>query len=239
MRWSQATEVGWVRHVNEDSICVCPDIGFFAVADGMGGHQAGEVASRLALQELKNFLYTYANNNNTDIESALRQGIRKANKMVYRSSFRNDDFQGMGTTLSCVVIKYNQLYLAHVGDSRVYLLQQNKIIQLTEDHSMVQKMLKNGIITKNEAMEHPYRHMLTRALGVESDMEVDIARLTVCSGDVILLCTDGLSGYLKEEEIYNIIYSSTNLDQTVNHLVHSALTRGSADNISVILVAVD
>jgi protein phosphatase len=238
MRWSQATDIGWVRPVNEDSLCVCPDLGLFAVADGMGGRQAGEVASRLAIQELEHFLRSCADSQ-VDTGSVLGEGVQKTNKLVYRMSFKNGECRGMGTTLSCVVIRDNQLCLAHVGDSRIYLLQQGKIIQLTEDHSVVQKMQKEGAITKEEAFHHSYRHVLTRALGVEAEVEVDVARLTLHPKDVILLCTDGLSGCLDEEEMRDIVYNAADLEQAVDLLVHSALTRGGTDNVSVILVAVD
>jgi len=121
MRWSQATDIGWVRPVNEDSLCVCPDLGLFAVADGMGGRQAGEVASRLAIQELEHFLRSCADSQ-VDTGSVLGEGVQKTNKLVYRMSFKNGECRGMGTTLSCVVIRDNQLCLAHVGDSRILFI---------------------------------------------------------------------------------------------------------------------
>ncbi len=238
MRWSQATDVGRTRQSNEDYLVACPDLGFFAVADGMGGHRAGEVASKLALQALKRFLRASLSGC-VDIGVLLAQGVQEANRLVYQMSASHPGCQGMGTTLSSVVIRGRRLYLAHVGDSRVYLLSQGSIVQLTEDHSVVQEMIRNGKITEEQAKQHPYRHVLTRALGVEPVVEVDTLRLTLKQKDVVLLCTDGLSGLLDESELSRIVYSNPNLDQAVRTLVESALARGGTDNISVILVAVE
>lgn len=238
MRWSQATHAGRVRPSNEDYVSVCPDLGFFAVADGMGGHQAGEVASQLALRTLEHFLRACLSGY-TDIGVVLAEGVREANRLVYQVSASHPGCRGMGTTLSCVVIRDRRLYLAHVGDSRIYLLQKGSIAQLTEDHSAVQELVRNGSLTEEQARHHPYRHVLTRALGVEPLIEVDTARLTLQPQDMVLLCTDGLSGLLDERELGRIVYSSAGLDEAVSALVEQALARGGTDNISVVLVAVN
>ncbi|MCL6448498.1 MAG: Stp1/IreP family PP2C-type Ser/Thr phosphatase [Armatimonadetes bacterium] len=238
MRWSQATHAGRIRPSNEDYVSVCPDLGFFAVADGMGGHQAGEVASQLALRTLEHFLRACLSGC-TDIGVVLAEGVREANRLVYQMSANHPGYRGMGTTLSCVVIRGRRLYLAHVGDSRIYLLQKGSIVQLTEDHSAVQEMVRNGSLTEEQARHHPYRHVLTRALGVEPLIEVDTARLMLQPEDMVLLCTDGLSGLLDERELGRIVYSSAGLDQAVSSLVEQALARGGTDNISVVLVAVN
>ncbi|MEW6275778.1 MAG: Stp1/IreP family PP2C-type Ser/Thr phosphatase [Bacillota bacterium] len=237
MRWSQATNAGKVRQTNEDYLSVCPDLGLFAVADGMGGHQAGEIASKLALQVLERFLRSYLSGC-ADIGVVLAEGVQEANRLVYQMSTNHPGCRGMGTTLSCTVIRDRRLYLAHVGDSRIYLLQKGNIAQLTEDHSVVQEMVRNGSITEEQARQHPYRHVLTRALGVEPLVEVDTARLALQPRDMVLLCTDGLSGLLEESELCRVIYSSADPDQAVHYLVELALKRGGTDNISVVLVTV-
>jgi len=237
MRWSQVTHAGRVRPSNEDFVSVCPDLGFFAVADGMGGHQAGEVASRQALQTLERFLRTYLSGC-ADAGVVLAEGVQEANRVVYQMSLNYPGCRGMGTTLSAVLIRDRRLYLAHVGDSRIYLLQKGRIAQLTEDHSAVQDLVRNGGLTEDQARQHPYRHVLTRALGVEPLVEVDTARLALQPQDLILLCTDGLSGLLDEEELSRIVYAFDRPDQAVSALVEQALARGGTDNISVVLVAV-
>jgi protein phosphatase len=238
MRWSQASDIGSVRTVNEDSICARPEIGFFAVADGMGGSRSGEVASRLILQELESFLISYSGQNQ-DFGVILAEGVKRANKAVYVTSFKSEDYHGMGTTLSCIIVRGDLLYLAHVGDSRIYLFRRGTIVQLTRDHSMVQEMQNEGVLTKEEAISHPYRHVLTRALGVELNMEIDIDHLQLLPGDIILLCTDGLSGFVSDEVILQSVLNAADIDQAAGALVQCALNSGGTDNISVIIVAVD
>jgi len=238
MRWSQASDIGSVRTVNEDSVCIRPELGFFAVADGMGGSRSGEVASRIILQELESFLISCPDQNQ-DLGVILAEGVKRANKAVYVASFKSEDYHGMGTTLSCIIVRGGMLYLAHAGDSRIYLFRNGTIVQLTQDHSMVQEMQNEGVITKEEARSHPYRHVLTRALGVELTMEADIDHLQLLPGDMILLCTDGLSGFVSDETILQAVLGAPDLDRAVNALVQCALNVGGADNISVILVAVD
>ncbi|MBC7324646.1 MAG: Stp1/IreP family PP2C-type Ser/Thr phosphatase [Moorella sp. (in: Bacteria)] len=238
MRWSQATDPGRVRRSNEDYVCACAELGFFAVADGMGGHQAGEVASKLALEGLERFLRNYLRSG-ADYGEILVAGVQEANSLVYQMAASCSGCQGMGTTLSGVLVRNCWLYLAHVGDSRIYLFREGKITQLTRDHSVVQEMVRNGGITAEQAKCHPYRHVLTRALGVEPRVEVDTARLRLHPRDRILLCTDGLSGLVDEQELGRVVFGNPDLERAVHLLVELALQRGGPDNISVILVAVD
>ncbi|MGB9847130.1 MAG: Stp1/IreP family PP2C-type Ser/Thr phosphatase [Desulfotomaculales bacterium] len=238
MRWGVATDTGRVRQRNEDYVIVRPEAGFFAVADGMGGHRAGEVASRLALESLDNYLCSFLEGS-VDIESVLRQGVHEANRSVYETSLKNPGFRGMGTTLSCVVIKKNDLFLAHVGDSRIYLWREGDLARLTEDHSVVQEMIKKGRLTEGQAKEHPYRHVLTRALGTSPLVKIDTARISLCARDVILICTDGLSGLVEDAELNGIISCSPGPEQAVRKMVELALGRGGTDNISVVVVVVD
>lgn len=238
MRWSQATETGYVRRTNEDSLCVCPDLGLFAVADGMGGHQAGEVASKTALEELERYL---RNNLKTTAGAGtlLARGVQEANRVVYRLSLSEAGCRGMGTTLSAALVRGHELYMAHVGDSRGYLLRQGRISQLTEDHSLVQEMVKSGGLTAEQAREHPRRNVLTRALGTGNLVDVDCSKVSLEVADLILLCSDGLTGHLRPEEIAFLIYRADGLEQAVKDLVQAALDRGGTDNITIILLAVD
>lgn len=238
MRWSQATEIGKVRPTNEDCVMICPDLGLFAVADGMGGHRAGETASNIALRELERFLRSSLCNC-SDEGVLLVRGVREANRLVHRMSSNYPHYRGMGTTLSCALIRGKILHLAHIGDSRIYLFRKGGITQLTVDHSLVQQMLKNGGLTWEEAKLHPYRHILTRALGVGDSVEVDTARLLLQPRDMLLLCTDGLSGMLDDRDIGKIIYGNAELEQSTRLLIELALERGGPDNITAILVAVD
>jgi len=238
MKWSQATETGYVRPSNEDSLCVCPELGLFAVADGMGGHRAGEVASRKALEELERYLRSRLQTAG-DAASLLVQGVQEANRLVHQLSVHQPDCQGMGTTLSAALVQEPLLHLAHVGDSRGYLLREGKIVQLTEDHSLVQELVKSGGLTAEQAREHPRRNVLTRALGIAPRVAVDCLTVTLSPGDRVLLCTDGLTGHLRTEEIAALIYRHDEPERAVRELIRAALDRGGSDNITIILLAVD
>ncbi|OAT81413.1 Stp1/IreP family PP2C-type Ser/Thr phosphatase [Desulfotomaculum copahuensis] len=238
MKWSHATETGYVRRTNEDSLCICPDLGLFAVADGMGGHRAGEVASKTALEELERYLRLNRNTSGGD-GALLARGVQEANRAVYRLSLSEAGCRGMGTTLSAALIRDDRLFMAHVGDSRGYLLRQGRISQLTEDHSLVQELVKSGGLTAEQAREHPRRNVLTRALGTGNQVDVDCLEVTLAAEDMILLCTDGLTGHLRAEEIAFLAYRADGPEQAVKDLVQAALDRGGTDNITIILLAVD
>lgn len=233
MKWSQATEVGRVRQQNEDSVLAAADIGLFAVADGMGGHRAGEVASKMALQDLEQHI---RKNSGGDMKRILSEAVKKANINVFASSGGEPALKGMGTTLTAAVIREGSAVISHVGDSRAYLIRGAGISQLTRDHSLVQELFNVGGITRAEAREHPQRNVLTRALGTEPAVDVDLVTLKLQRDDVLLLCTDGLTGLLDDYEILDLYRQSVNLDDAVDILVRTALDRGGNDNISVVLV---
>ncbi len=236
MKWSQATEVGLVRRQNEDCLCVFPDLALFAVADGMGGHLAGEVASRMAVESLARQMRS---EDQGDIVKNLLEGVRRANSTIYAASRDDGSCRGMGTTITAAVIREGDLILAHVGDSRAYIIRGNKIYPLTEDHSLVQEMIRCGGITRDQARDHPHRNVLTRALGTEPLVDVDLIRISLEKGDIILLCTDGLYGLVEDEEILDLVITAGGPDQAVRRLVDEALKRGGIDNISVIVVEMD
>jgi protein phosphatase len=228
--------VGHIRKRNEDSICVVPELSFFAVADGMGGHLAGEVASSMAIESVAGQLGA---DKKTPLEKKLLKGVQAANSKVYEASKKDSACRGMGTTLTAAVIRGREIILAHVGDSRAYIIRENKIISLTEDHSLVQEMLKQGGITREQAREHPHRNVLTRALGTDPSVEVDIVKTTLKLGDFVLLCSDGLSGLVEDHEIMALVRSARGPEQAVRDLMREALDRGGNDNISIIVVEID
>lgn len=236
MKWSQATEVGLVRKTNEDSICIIPELAFFAVADGMGGHKSGEVASNMALVALAEKI---RNSNISNVTDRLLEGVQQANSDIYNSSRQKEDNQGMGTTLTAILIKDNGLTVAHVGDSRAYLIRSGSITPLTQDHSLVQEMLRQGGITKEQAKEHPQRNVLTRALGIESSVDVDLNRFELLSGDIVVLCTDGLYNLVSDKVIMELVLAANKPGQSVRDLVNEALKAGGTDNISVIVVEIN
>jgi len=236
MRWSQATEVGLIRKQNEDSVCVVPELSFFAVADGMGGHLAGEVASRMAIEAIAAQL---TGDGREEPDRKLLLGAHQANSNIYEASRKDNSCRGMGTTLTAGVIRKGELILAHVGDSRAYLIRKDSISPLTEDHSLVQEMIRQGGITREQARDHPHRNVLTRALGTDASVNVDLVRVELMTGDVLLFCSDGLSGLVDDDLMLRLVRSSSGPDEAVKKLVAEALRRGGSDNISVIVVATD
>jgi protein phosphatase len=235
MRWTQVTDVGLTRLINEDSLCVCPEIELFAVADGMGGHQAGEVASRLALQVIEQVLKKRLPKTN-DPSPELLDAVKEANEAVLQAARRKPEWRGMGTTVTVCLKQDEELFSAHVGDSRAYLIREETIIQLTEDHTLVHELVKNGGISREQACFHPQRNVLTRALGAEPVVAVDLRRIGIMPRDLLLLCTDGLTAYLRKEEILALLKSAPGLEEGAGNLLREALDRGGADNITIVLV---
>ncbi len=227
----QATHVGKVRHNNEDSLIVIePET--FVVADGMGGAQAGEVASQMLVETVKDFLSETPPYN----EQILSQAILLANGKILNLARRNANYLGMGTTATILSLDDRKGYFAHVGDSRIYRLRNNFLEQLTEDHSYVETLVRRGEITPEEARVHPMKNVLTQAVGVVENISVDTANFPVESGDTFLLCTDGLTNMVDDQNIAKILQSASN---PADALIDAALKAGGRDNISVIVVGVD
>ncbi|AGL02237.1 Stp1/IreP family PP2C-type Ser/Thr phosphatase [Desulfoscipio gibsoniae] len=238
MRWTQITECGPVRRRNEDWLSVCPNLGLFAVADGMGGHQAGDVASRLALEVLEHCLgkLQYKKMPSRD---RLAWGIQQANEAVYLAAREDMQRRGMGTTITACLVEDYKVTVANVGDSRALLLREGQINKLTVDHSLVQELIDGGGISEKEALRHPQRNVLTRALGIDPRVDVDIYEYGIAKGDRLLICTDGLTGFVPEQRIGELVMLSPNLHETVYLLQKEAIAFGSNDNITIILLAVD
>lgn len=235
MEWKAASVTGPVRAQNEDDYCVNTAYRLFAVADGMGGHKAGEVASRMALRALEAG-YTRLVDRGVAPAEALPQAVRDANNEVFTAACRNREYLGMGTTLAACVFLADGLVVAHVGDSRVYLVRNGEAQRLTEDHSVVQELINQGKLSPAEAGEHPYRNVLSRALGTEGGVDVDVRRYPAAGGDRVLLCTDGLTGLVRDAEIARIVGAVRDPGACAEQLVSLALQRGGRDNVTLVLV---
>ncbi len=239
---------GLKRGHNEDSLSVVSDIGLFIVADGMGGHNAGEVASRQAIESIVDFLrrcqdddvtWPFAHEPDlTEQENRIVTAVKLANRDVCNLSLEHQEYAGMGTTLVALLRSpgENVISVAHVGDSRCYCLRDGKMTQLTMDHSWVSEQLQKNIITPEEAKNHRWKNVITRALGNKLDVEVDVQSIEVLPGDVFMLCSDGLSGMLDDDEIEDILIETPDLESSIQALIKGANRNGGLDNISVILV---
>lgn len=236
-----STDKGKVRKNNQDSYFVSEDteLPLFIVADGMGGHKAGEVASNMAVEIVKDFFIEKKEElkkNKVDILKFIRSAVEKANTIIYKKSIENDEFHGMGTTITMAYIFENKLYIGHVGDSRAYLLRNNKFIQITEDHSLVAEMVKKGSISEEEAECHPQRNIITRAIGTDDEVITDIIVEDIYKDDILLLCTDGLTNMMNDDEIKEILINKIDLQKNCNSLVKKANRLGGIDNVTVIAI---
>lgn len=228
------TEVGLVREQNEDNYLICPERKLLVVADGMGGHLAGEVASRLAIQVFDERIRVL--DGQLDPKALLRDVTLEANKKILHYAELYSECHGMGTTLTAALVYQDRVFLAHVGDSRAYLIRNDRIDQITIDHSVVEELLRQGIISKAEAFEHPYKNVLTRALGISPEIEVDLIEEPFNYGDYLLLCTDGLTNLLVDQEIYDIVMRFQDTDKSLEQMINLALARGGYDNITVAML---
>ena len=222
------TDVGRQRSANEDSLVVQPPL--FAVADGMGGAKAGEVASAVAVQAVER-----ARDSDEPAEAQLTEIVRAANRRIYDLAVADESRRGMGTTLTLAKVHGDEVSLAHVGDSRAYRVRDGELSQLTRDHSLVAELERSGQITAEAAEHHPQRSIITRALGPEPDVEVDTYTLAGRAGDLFLICSDGLTSMISDGEIGSIVRSAGTLDEAADALVRAANQSGGKDNITVIL----
>lgn len=232
------TDAGRIRELNEDAFFIGEDL--YAVADGMGGHDAGEVASFIAVDTLREFSSTAgAIGEGDDPRGPLAEVVRRINGKIYLRSQLDPACAGMGTTLTVALLVRNCVYFVHVGDSRAYLVRGNGITQITDDHSVVGELLRKGGITVEEARYHPQRNVITRALGISPYVEADFHRVPLCQGDILLLCTDGLTNAIRDEEIRNILCSTADPQSAADALVDLAIERGGHDNITALVITVD
>ena len=222
------TDVGRQRSVNEDDLVLRPP--FFAVADGMGGAKAGEVASSLAAGAFEG-----ETRSGEAPEAQLSRILREANRRIHDLAVTDDSHRGMGTTLTAAIVSDDEVSIAHVGDSRAYLLRDDRLEQLTRDHSLVAELERSGQISPEAAEHHPQRSIITRALGPEPDVEVDTYTLAARDGDVFLISSDGLTSMISDEEVASILRAGGTLEQAADTLVRAANQSGGKDNITVVL----
>lgn len=226
MIFSYMTDRGKKREKNEDSVYA--DGTLFIIADGMGGHNAGEVASRMATDIISERLKGIKENRREEITDA----VAFANAEIYKAA--EGQFSGMGTTVDVCLFNGKSLHIGHVGDSRVYLLHDGELTKLTVDHSYVEMLLSKGEITREEADNYPMKNMITRAVGVSGGITTDYYEKSVSEGDILLLCTDGLTNAVSENDIKNILGSEKDIENAVKRLIDTANTNGGPDNITVI-----
>lgn len=224
------SDVGRVRKANEDAMLV--DAPLFVVADGMGGHLAGDVASATAIETIKQS----AEDQPPKEPSHLESYVRAANRAIWEKALEDSQLQGMGTTCTLLFLDGDTAHLAHVGDSRAYLLRDGDVTQLTEDHTLVERMVREGKLQREQASRHPQRSIITRALGVEADVEVDLLAVDVAEGDRVLLCSDGLSSMIDDGAISQILADASDVEGAVNQLVDAALDAGGEDNVTVVVL---
>ncbi len=236
------TDIGKIRMNNEDSFFLTLEkIHFlenlFIVADGMGGHNAGEIASQEAIKRLIEFILE-REVVGKEYGSFMKKATEHANYQTYIKSVKNRGLKGMGTTITAITIVGNKGYCTHVGDSRMYVYRNQELKQLTTDHTFIQEMVLSGRLTEDEARAHPNRNMITRAVGIGANVEVDTFEVDILEKDILLICSDGLTGMITNDDICKNLATSETIEQKTQKLVQQALDNGGEDNVTVILVEV-
>ena len=233
------TDVGSKRSMNQDFLyCSENAVGsfqnLFIVADGMGGHKAGDHASKLCVLSM---VESIKESSHKTPVSVFEEAVNVANSKIYQEAKENVAFEGMGTTMVACTLVGDTMYVANIGDSRLYLLRET-ISQITDDHSLVEELVKKGNLTESEARVHPQKNIITRALGIDEMVQADYFELQVQEGDVILLCSDGLTNMVEDEEIEYIIHHAGSLEEAGDKLIDQANYNGGSDNITAVLVQV-
>lgn len=247
MAWAARTDIGRTRENNEDKFdFFLPDEAaqlaargrLWAVADGMGGHNAGQVASEAALKTLIRCYFAAPQDGQDTIADALQSALSEANDLIYRAAHQFEGKSGMGTTVVSVVVCDDMLTIAHIGDSRGYLLRDGSLRPLTTDHSWVEEQVRRGNMSRAEAEASPYRNYILRSVGVEPAVKADIATETLQEGDIVLLCTDGLTGHVTDEQLARLLSGGKSMSQAVLDLIDAANDAGGRDNITALAMQV-
>ncbi|HEU5050230.1 MAG TPA: Stp1/IreP family PP2C-type Ser/Thr phosphatase [Gemmatimonadales bacterium] len=233
------TDVGIVRSGNEDNYLMLADRGIFIVADGMGGHAAGEVASEMAVRIISRELGSLRGQSDEEVGERLRQAIRSANEAIFGRTLAEHDKRGMGTTVTVLTLLPHRYLIGQVGDSRAYLLRDGSLLQLTKDHSYVQEQVDAGLLTPEQARVHPYSNVITRCVGAGMEVTPDIYFGHLQSGDLVLLASDGLTGMLEDEQLLKILQSEGGPQKWVDRMISEANRRGGLDNITAIVVRIE
>ena len=251
LSFSVASDPGLRREENEDAYCARADLGLYMVADGMGGHAAGEVAARLAVEVVENFIndtrdadvnttwpFPYDHTLSLD-GNRLKAAFRLANRRLATAMENDETLRGMATTAAALLVRHKRPAVAHVGDSRVYLWRDGRLQQVTQDHSWVSEQVRAGVLTETDARRHPWRNVVTRALAGGDDPEVEVTEIEVRAGDRLLICSDGLSGVVPVDRLEAIVGRGEGLDDTCRALIAAANEAGGPDNITVAMLKVD
>ena len=243
------TEVGCVRKHNEDNFLIEPELGLFVVADGLGGHAAGEVASQIVVEKIGQFItHTVERDRTWPVEyevdlpydgNRLKAALLLADQGIINDIRSNPERESMGSTVVACLVAGDKVTLVHVGDSRAYVLNASGIRQVTRDHSWVAEQVASGILTPEEARRHPFRNVITQALGNGGELDVAVQELQLHESDRILLCSDGLSGMIQDKEIWEIVQHSLDVEEATTRLIAKALDNGGEDNITVVLVGLE
>ncbi len=242
MKVGVVTDVGKVREINQDNYCMIDEnIQLFMVADGMGGHNGGEVASLIAINTIKEHIVKYIDDElnlleEESIKGILFEAFNRANRDILERARNDATCDGMGTTATLALKVRDKLLVGHVGDSRGYLIHQGEIKQITQDHSLVAELVRRGSISEREAMRHPQKNIITRALGTDSQVKVDITMIDFVQGDTLILCSDGLSNFVDPYEIEQMVLETEDPQASCDALVALANQRGGYDNITVMVV---
>ena len=249
--WAARTDPGLRRSENEDSYCARPDLGLFVVADGMGGHAAGEVASGVAVEEIQHFVEATTAMTPHDTwpipfdksvgrdGNRLRAGFELANRRIEQRVEVDRELHGMATTVVALLLDAGKAALAHVGDSRAYLLHDGQLSRLTCDHSWVEEQIAAGMLTTTAAREHPWRNIVTRALSGTDELKVEVTEVTLAPGDRLLLCSDGLSSVLPDDEIGEVVTAGSDLQEICGELIRRANAGGGPDNVTALMLEFD
>lgn len=239
MKFAAGTDRGLVREINEDSYSVIADCEetpyVFIIADGMGGHNCGEIASRAAVEHISSSMSEHNFFPEESRGTELRKLVESTNTAVYQKSLESPEANGMGTTLTMALVIDKVMTVAHVGDSRLYLVRAGNMQQVTEDHSYIEELVRKGTLTREEAEKHPRKNIITRAIGCSPILEVDILSMTMEKDDIFILCTDGLTNMLDENEIVEIA-KNNDPDAACMQLIDAAKKQGGEDNITVIVI---
>lgn len=247
IEYAGLTHVGMKRNHNEDSFLLVPEANLFIVADGMGGHSSGEIASKIAVEEIAEFFrmtdrdeeatWPFKMNRKMGYhENRMSVAVRLANTRIVESAVAEPKYKGMGTTVVAVAFKGNVAYIGHVGDSRVYRLRNDKLEQITEDHSLLNDYIKAKKLTPEEIEAFPHKNVIVRALGMKESVEVDVIKEEPRDGDIYVMCSDGLSGMVTDEQIHEIVSSSLDdLNVAAERLIEAANAGGGTDNVTVVV----
>jgi protein phosphatase len=233
------TDVGVVRSGNEDNFLMLADRGIFIVADGMGGHAAGEVASEMAVRIVAEELGQYRGLSDEELATRMHNAIRKANEAIFSRTLSEHDKRGMGTTLTALVLLPDRYLIGQVGDSRAYLLRGDRLRQITKDHSYVQEQVDAGLLTPEQARVHPYSNVITRCVGAGMEVTPDIYFGSLESEDLLLLASDGLTGMLEDEQLRRLLKSDGGPQRSVDQMIAEANRRGGLDNITAIVIRIE